>query len=360
MLKIPEQDLKFLARATALIDPMASQTKVTPLTGSARGQMVNRATLLDLWAEKDFTISGQSAHVRIGKQVINWGESLYATGGVNATNSVDIQTLLIPGTQLKQALLPAPMASFATNLPMGFSTEAYVQVGWNANRYPAVGSYWSLSDNVGRGAVPALSDSSNFNQAGLDPSTALPYTTIQPSNRPQYGVRFGYTPPGQSINLAAYYENYSDKNPVFGSIAGGTVMAAQYLTKRELFGASVNFPIGLWSIGAEISYRPHDAVAMSGCLLNGGTSDFNANGATGNCNSWKDNKKYQFIINAQQQISETSQPTVMKLLGGADTAIFTAELSYINYPGIDEGKHIQLPLQVNLLTRFPQPAILYG
>ncbi|MFZ6845033.1 DUF1302 domain-containing protein [Undibacterium sp. RuTC16W] len=338
LFKLPGENLKFLARATALYDPMAGQTKTTPLTGSARGQMVNRATMLDLWGQKDFQIGEQSAHIRVGKQVINWGESLFAGGGVNATNALDVQTLLIPGTQLKQALLPAPMISFATNLPAGFSTEAYLQIGWNANRYPAVGGYWSLSDNVGRGSVPGLSNPNNYNQAGLDPATALNYTTIQPGNKAQYGIRLGYTPPGESINFAAYYENYSDKNPVFGSIAGGTVMAAQYLTGRELFGLSVNLPLGLWSIGAEMSYRPRDAVAMSGCFLVGGPTDFNTNAAAGNCNSWKDNKKYQFIVNAQAQMSPTSHPELMSILGGAHTAILTAELSFINYPGIDVGK----------------------
>ncbi|MES2105503.1 MAG: DUF1302 family protein [Pseudomonadota bacterium] len=338
LVKVPEQNLKFLARGTALFDPVAADTSTTRLSGDARNQMVHRATLLDFWGQKDFQIGGESAHVRLGNQVINWGESSFAAGGINATNAVDIQSLLIPGTQLKQALLPAPMISFASTLPAGLTTEAYLQFGWNANRFPAVGSYWSLSDNFGRGAVPATSNSSNFNEAGLDPATAFPYTAVRPGNKPQYGIRVGYTPAGTSLNLAAYYENYTDKNPVFGSIAGGSMGAAQYLKDRSLLGVSANFPIGDWAIGTELSYRPHDAVSMLGCFGAGGPADYNTNAAAGSCNWWKDNKKYQLIVNGQLQMSPTSHPNTLKMLGNANSAVLTAELGYIKYPGIDADK----------------------
>ncbi|MCW3586274.1 DUF1302 domain-containing protein, partial [Burkholderia cenocepacia] len=111
LLKMPSEGLKFMVRGTGMYDFMAKNTNRTPLSSTAAAQVVYNAQLLDLWAQKDFTLGGRNAHVRLGNQVINWGESMFAQSGINATDSIDTQKLLIPGSQLKQALLPAPMVS---------------------------------------------------------------------------------------------------------------------------------------------------------------------------------------------------------------------------------------------------------
>ncbi len=103
-----------------------------------------------------------------------------------------------------------------------------------------------------------------------------------------------------------------------------------------MIGVSTNFPLGLWAIGSELSYRPRDAVAMSGCYMAGGPTDVNTNGAAGNCQSWMDNKKYQFTINGLLAMTPSTHP-MMKVLG-ADQAVFTAEASFIDYPGIGAAK----------------------
>jgi len=167
----PTLGVKFLARATYFYDFAAAETDRTELSSAAYAQMVRNIRLLDLWAEKDFTLNDESAHVRVGNQVLNWGESLFLAGGINATNAYDYQKLLIPGTQLKEAVLPAPMAEFEAALGHGLSVAAYYQVGWNQNIYPAVGSYFSTNDTLGNGGVPASISTQNGNVAGLDGAT---------------------------------------------------------------------------------------------------------------------------------------------------------------------------------------------
>lgn len=364
LLTMPSEGYKFLMRGTAMYDFAAGQTDRTSLSSAANAQAVYNAELLDLWGEKDFNIDGQSAHIRLGNQVINWGESYFASGGINATNSLDIQKLLIPGTQLKQALLPAPMISFASGLPAGFSTEGYYQFQWNGNRYPPVGTYWSTSNVFGRGAEPASVNSNNLNVSGLSGATiagsgasnqatlngtnqnlvngaysgapynslGVPYNSVLPGNKPEYGLRIGYKPSGADINLGFYYEDYIDKAPVLSYLANGTAQWSN-LTDRKLFGVSTNFPLGDWAIGAELSYRPHDAVAMSGCYVAGGAPDANTNAASGTCQAWMDRKKIQFDINAQLNLTQTSYP-LLKLFK-ADEATLTAELTVIEYPGLN-------------------------
>ncbi|CAJ0684289.1 DUF1302 domain-containing protein [Ralstonia holmesii] len=367
LLTMPSEGLKFMARGTGMYDFMAKNTERTPLSSDARAQVVYDAHVLDLWAQKDFTVADQNAHVRIGNQVINWGESMFAMGGINATNSLDVQKLLIPGSQLKQALLPAPMVSFATNLSHGLSTEAYYQFIWNGNRMPPVGSFWSASNVVGRGAEPFTVNTTNFNangpsagtvagQNGLnshDPGTiaainnglvngdfagppsfsiGLPVSNKLPSKyKPQFGVKFNYVPTSIDANFAFYYENYTDKSPVLASFANNTAQWS-YQQNRQLFGISANFPVGPWAVGTELSYRPRDAVALSGCYGAGGPMDLNVNPAGVDCQQWVDRKKLQFGINGILALTRSEYP-FLKMIG-ADSASLTAEATMVYYPGL--------------------------
>ncbi|MGF6696895.1 hypothetical protein OKW38_001507 [Paraburkholderia sp. MM5496-R1] len=365
LFKMPSEGLKFMIRGTGMYDFLAGDTNRTPLSSTASAQVVYDVQLLDLWGEKDFTIGGNAAHVRLGNQVINWGESIFAIGGVNATNSLDVQKLLIPGSQLKQALLPAPMISFAADLSHGFSTEGYYQFWWNGNRYPPVGSYWSVSNSLGRGTEPYTVSTNNLNVAGPSAGTIAgpasgnqdtlngiytglvngafagpPYNVIglpvewqAPSKyKPQFGVKFNYSPRSFDANFAIYYLNYTDKSPVLSSLANGTLQWS-YLQNRQLFGASANFGLGPWAIGTELSYRPHDAVALSSCYGAGGPLDLNTNGVAGiDCQQWADKKRFQYDINGILALTRSEYP-FLKLIG-ADAAALTWELTWIYYPGL--------------------------
>ncbi|WP_233830169.1 DUF1302 domain-containing protein [Paraburkholderia sp. ZP32-5] len=366
LLTMPGEGVKFMVRGTGMYDFMAKNTNRTDLSSTAASQIVYPVDLLDLWVQKDFTLNEKTAHVRVGNQVINWGESFFATNGINATNAVDIQKLLIPGTQLKQALLPEPMISFASGITSGLSTEAYYQFSWESNRYPPVGSYWSVGDIFGRGSGPVSISTLNGNLGGFDAgsiagpnagnpnvvggitnglvngqfagppfnSIGVPTSTVLPNKyRPQFGIKFNYKPKSVDVNFGFYYENYTDKSPVASSQPDGT-MRFQYLENRQLFGASANFGVGDWAIGTELSYRPHDAVALSGCFGAGGPFDFNTNGVAGiTCNQWEDRKKLQYLINGQLSLTQSEYP-FLKLIH-ADMAMLTMELAWIYYPGLN-------------------------
>ena len=120
---MPDQ-WKAMVRGSALYDEMATHTEDTPITDGARRRVAPNFLLLDLWVSKAWTAGGQSGHIRVGNQVLNWGESYFAVGGINASNSFDLQKLLTPGVQLKEAVLPAPMLSIAQGLGSGFDLEA--------------------------------------------------------------------------------------------------------------------------------------------------------------------------------------------------------------------------------------------
>ena len=362
LLSKPDAGLKFMARGSWLKDFKADDTQRTALSDDAKEQIVNDVRLLDLWVSKEFSLGENRARVRLGNQVINWGESLFGLGGINATNALDIQRLLVPGTQIKEAVLPAPMLSFATGLGNGFNFEAYYQFMWNRNRLPPVGSYFSVADyyDKGREAVPF--NGSNFNLTGQDAASltgARRYNAMavynatagavvgaplmkdkKPGDDGQFGLSMHYKPPGGDYDFGLYFVNYHDKSPVLNLNNAGTEYQWQFLKNRQLYGISMNTQIGNWAIGSELSYRPKDAVSLSACYLSGGALDYHNNGAyIANCPQYKDNERYQLHVTAMLNLIPGEHGWALDLLG-ADAGFLSAEAVFINYPGIDKNKRI--------------------
>jgi hypothetical protein len=195
----------------------------------------------------------------------------------------------------------------------------------------------------------------------------VPYNTYNPDNHLEYGLRTNLKT--DFASFAAYYLNYTDKAPVLTYLNTSSAAEWTYLSGRRLFGLSTNFPLGPVAVGGELSYRPKDAVSMSGCYGAGGPSDANTNLATGNCAAYRDFKKYQLDLNGQLQSSRTSDPYITAGLLHATTSYLTVEFTWIRYPGVNEssqytstvnGQHVyQLPDAEYALWLRPSAALGY-
>lgn len=332
-----KDDWKFLGRASWLYDMKAADTARTDLSSDAKDDIVHDVRILDFWVGKSFQINEERANVRAGNQFLNWGESLFLPGGINATNAVDIQRLSQPGTQLKEAFLPAPMLSGSFGLGHGFTLESYYQFGWNKSKFPPVGGYWSVVDIYGKGRQPIFMgpDAAATSKLGIAPSPTLPIVDDdEPRNSGQYGVSLRYQPAGTSINLGLYALNYHDKTPNLQFMNGQTQGQWTFRENRELYGASINFPLGNWAIGSELSYRPHDAVGLSGCYVPGQEGDNVAGLApAGECRQFVDSKRFQWHVTGLLSLTPGDHGPFLKLLG-ADTATLLAEAVVIRFPDL--------------------------
>src|SRR5512134_3931524 len=371
LLKFP-QGFKFMARGTALYDFKATDTRRTDLSDDAESQIARDVRLLDLWVSKDLDVGGQRARVRVGQQVVSWGESIFGIGGINATNYLDFQKLSIPGTQLKEAVLPAPMISVATGLGHGLNVEAYYQYGWYSNRLPPVGTYFSVADILGRGRQPlflnfdpASPDFVNF--GGLDPAAggtifdgvsgntlALSFADDErPHDNGQYGVALHWKPEGLRLDLGFYFMTYHDKMPVLNTLADGLTLQWEYLENRELYGVSANFPVGNWAVGWELSFRPREAVALSSCYNQGGELDLITNAAAGaKCPMWIDQNKYQMHLTGILSMTPGDHGWFLDLLN-ADTATFIGEAVWIRFPGVHPNKRFDRTVDGVAVTQVP-------
>ncbi|MDO8341149.1 MAG: DUF1302 family protein, partial [Candidatus Woesebacteria bacterium] len=287
-----------LGRFTWSTDLRADNTRRTPLHDDAEDAMEKSISLLDFWVAKEFKLGDNSAKVKLGNQVINWGEDIFIIGGVNAVNAFDLRKIHIPGVQLKEVFIPAPMISFSSGLGNGFSTEAYYQFRWNSFKFDPAGTYWSAADFLGKGGkrgafIPTSVADPNY--AGgtprgtfgdFDPTRGrtlqaislaggglgvIPVERDEPDDlhSGQYGINLRFKPAEGDTEFAAYYIRYHDKIPFVGfrydpttPNVVGTSAVEQYQEDRSLYGVSMNTKLGDWAVGAELSYRPRDSVAI--------------------------------------------------------------------------------------------------
>ena len=310
-----------LVRGVVNYDFATAHTRRTDLDSEARNFATSDPRLLDAYITKEFDVGDQQARVRVGNQVLNWGENLYIPGGINAINAIYLPSAHQPGTPLKNLFIPAPMVSASTSLGKDLGLEAFYQWKWNSFKFDAPGTFFSTSDFLGKGGRGFYIPTSAVNGAlaasglaplpngtigdtgtrivGINPATGMPYnrrlstgelanpntnpvgplvgtgTFIprgpdnNPSNNGQGGMAMRYKFPDSGNELGLYYYHYSEKVPFVSyqvvnttSNPFGWQASLDYGKNRDLFGLSYNFQVGEWAIGTELSYRPRDSVAI--------------------------------------------------------------------------------------------------
>jgi len=107
--------------------------------------------LLDAFIYGEFEVMDMPLDVRLGRQVVNWGESTFIDGGINAINPLDVSALRRPGAEIKEALLPVNMAYASVGLSDDLSAEMFYQLEFEGHAVPGCGTYFSLVDSLSEG-----------------------------------------------------------------------------------------------------------------------------------------------------------------------------------------------------------------
>ncbi len=122
-----------------------------PLHEKADRLVTENLVLQDLYFWGDFNIGNMPASIRVGEQVLSWGESTFIQNGINVINPFDVSKLRTPGAKVRDALVPVGIVSFSIAPTDELSFEAYYQYDWERTIIEPVGSYFSSNDFVGDG-----------------------------------------------------------------------------------------------------------------------------------------------------------------------------------------------------------------
>jgi len=223
-------------RASGLYDfwVMGNNTDRTPLTKAAKDVVGSYTRLLDAFGYLRFDMGSSPAELRLGRQVVDWGESTFIPGGLNQVDYFDVTALQVPGAELKQALLPDESAVLNLQLTKNLSTQILYLFDWHEDIIEPTGAYFSTNDIAGAGGnkivlgFGAISDQGvNFAPLGgglIGNFQAIPrLADDRPSDSGQAGIKFKLYLPNfsQGTELGLYFLNYTSRLPVI-SIQSGT------------------------------------------------------------------------------------------------------------------------------------------
>jgi len=222
-------------RGSALYDNyvMGDNTERTVLTQGAKDVVGDYKRLLDAFGYLRFNLGSMPSELRFGRQVVDWGESLYIPGGLNQVNYFDVTALQVPGAELKQALLPDTSAILNLQLTKNLSTQLIYLFDWHPDIIEPTGAYFSTNDIAGAGGQKivlgfgAISDQGvNFTPLGgslIGDFQSIPRLPDEkPPESGQFGINFKLFLPnfGQGTQLGLYFLNYTSRLPLLSVNAG--------------------------------------------------------------------------------------------------------------------------------------------
>lgn len=221
---------------------------------TAEEQICKDVRLLDAFVYGDFDIGEMPFSVRIGQQVISWGESTFISHGISELNPVDIARLRAPGAELKEAFIPFGAVWASLGVTDNFNIEMFYQYTWEETILAAPGSYFSTNDFAGDGGHysniqlnfssnpdmdldfllatlngygdmlrtgnPAAAAAVQAGYLGLATKLTLKApggaAVSEPEDGGQYGIRLSwYLPEFNDTEVSLYHMNYHSRRPLF-------------------------------------------------------------------------------------------------------------------------------------------------
>ncbi|WP_179405090.1 DUF1302 domain-containing protein [Burkholderia guangdongensis] len=223
-------------------------------TSDARYWSGGHTTLLAAYAYNTFQIGATNLNVKVGDQVVAWGESLFFPNIAGAQGPADATKSYVAGAEVKDILLPVPQISTQWQITPTLSLLAYYQFAFEQNKLTAPGSYWSYSDVVGPGAQYIIGPGGLQIPRGPDE---------KPNSNNQWGIGARWRVLGDT-ELGLYYLHYNDMNPsVVTSFYPTLQYQETYFSNIKLTGASFSTQIGPVNVAGEASYRQGAAVLVN-------------------------------------------------------------------------------------------------
>lgn len=233
--------------------------------------------LLDAYLYGRWDVFDRSLLVKAGRQVLNWGESVFVQHGLNALVTADVNRLRVPGWEIEEVQTPVGMALVSFDVWEHIGFEGFYQFEWQETVIDVPGSFLSTNDFAGIGGTQAnigfgRVEENHTASVNGDPSTwcfgppdllgpgtgspCIPFgstvprgKTVEPDDGGQYGAKLSfYVPFLNDMDLSFYGANYHSRLPLLsGTSRTGPTTAAdtanyfvEYPEDIQLYGLSFN------------------------------------------------------------------------------------------------------------------------
>ncbi len=196
-----------------------------PLSKLAQERVGSDAVMLDNYIAGKFELGGMPLTVRLGRQVISWGESTFIPNGINVINPIDVSRLRVPGAELREALLPVYAWDNSIALTDKLSLEAVWLLEFRRTEIDPDGTYFSTNDIASRGGnkvmlgFGSLSDKQTLGAISRGPDR-------EHGNYGQWGLAMRYLATNLgNTEFGFYYLKYNSRLPVINAVTPSTPVA---------------------------------------------------------------------------------------------------------------------------------------
>ncbi len=201
---------------------------------------------IDAFGYINTEVAEMPVDLRLGRQVIAWGESLFIQSPISGLNTLDVSALRRPGAELKEGFTPSEMLYMNLGVTDNTSLEAFYQLKWRKTVPEGCGTYFSSNDFAEDGCDRialfggVAYDGTRFNpnptrigdgpelNGALGPGTPPVRRSIdrQPDDDGQFGLALrNYVSP-LDTEFGAYFLNYHSRLPLISFQASNTPIGA--------------------------------------------------------------------------------------------------------------------------------------
>ncbi len=294
------------------------QPRRTPRRGEVEALYASGYRVGNLFMARSFQIGGEELLIKVGNQVLNWGEAnLVQFNSLSEFSPLDAPVLGMPGSEPSQLQLAVPLAVASLTLTDSTAIEAVYQLQWRGAKLPASGSLLSFNDIAGGGNYAMLGlgnynedPNREFGPAGLAATISQSTRTAYvpgvgfgaPRDSGQYGARLNYLADwlNNGTELTLHYLRYHSRLPILSGYAAqrsctrdavapgfaGAFIACEgfnaafnpigreplpvdtvvpfldYPEDIDMYGISFNTNVGDWALSGEIAYRPNQPLQV--------------------------------------------------------------------------------------------------
>jgi hypothetical protein len=196
------------------------------------------AEILDAFIYHNYAIGDLPGTVRVGKQVVSWGESTFIGNSINSINPIDAAAFRRPGAEIKEGLIPVNMLYLSQGLTDRLSMEAFYQLEWDQTIADNCGTFFSTADvaadgcdsgyHVGSPAIAGLEPVAAGAGQGFrvdDEGVIIPRAGDRDArDSGQWGAALRWL--GDETEYGLYFMNYHSRTPIVGTQNAGLATLA--------------------------------------------------------------------------------------------------------------------------------------
>ena len=246
---------------------------------------------MDVYGYTQLEVGATSAlALSLGRQYVNWGQSKFLAGGVNAINPFNYAAGVRPGAAPEEMRLPVGMLHGQLQTSETSTWDGFVQYESRANVLPGCGTFYSTANFASTGcsfvnALPGVSDPAALASGRY----AHRADDVAVASAGQFGASWKFEPRDVSGSVRLYAMQYHSRAPsirlngaTFASgldttqaaliqrLAGpgATSYALLYPQAIQLLGASFESKLGpTRQVYGEVAYRPNQPLNLNAADL---------------------------------------------------------------------------------------------